>query len=336
MVRTTHIPQNETIGYSNIPNQIMTASRKHIFRLNILIAGEYSRKEISVLNALFGQDVLSANRQEAEKGGVKFVTSGAMIEEHGVLFLVSITQTAGGESQQESISGFIEGQFLKHGETESPLKPEDDQSKDERPHVCLFFIKPHARKLGKKSMDFLKKTSARLPLVPIISCAETLTSFEVARKRREIHRQLQENNLACLSFENISWLESSRRPAIEPFWVLFPLAVPSGLLAQKECSEYGPRRRKYPWGVMNAEEVHDEDFLVLRRILASHYFAFLKKEADFIYRQSKHEKTAPAECKSERAIEERVEKKIFEYGEFCTMAKSISLEETIGTSLELK
>lgn len=55
----------------------------------------------------------------------------------------------------------------------------NSHNRDYRVHCCLYFIQPTGHRLKQLDIEFMKKLSNKVNLVPIIAKADTLTSEEL-------------------------------------------------------------------------------------------------------------------------------------------------------------
>ena len=85
----------------------------------------------------------------------------------------------------------------------------DDRSKDTRIHCLFYLFVPH--RVQHIDIEFLRSLQKRVPIVPIISKADTLTAWELAEQLHLIHTRLSDAGIDCFDFEESdideSWLE---------------------------------------------------------------------------------------------------------------------------------
>lgn len=289
MPRVINIERKDGIGYSNIPNQIVSDVRKKSFNISLLVIGEKKRKESLILSTLFNKNVFKKEEETKDKGCVRFSTSKTVLEEHGVSLSVKITEAFDLETTKEknetknSIASFLEESleysFISETKGWTIEQCDDNKGFD----AVIFLIMPHERFLSKSKLDLLKEIHTMIPIIPIICKAEIMTQFELKRLKMNIHKQLKENNIKTLSFENVSWISEKN----DRFWENFPISVPSGSFSRKEMFETELKTRNYPWGLLFLDDSSVSDFLLLRKILVSNYFGYLKREAVFMYEDYK-------------------------------------------------
>jgi septin 7 len=72
----------------------------------------------------------------------------------------------------------IESRYDAYLEREFRVKREN--IKDTRVHACLYFINPTGHSLSALDIEFMKKLSPRVNIIPVIAKADTLTEEDLA------------------------------------------------------------------------------------------------------------------------------------------------------------
>lgn len=148
---------------------------------------------------------------------------------------------------------------------------------DPRVDICLFCLPPH--RVRNIDMLFMWEISQLVPILPVVTKSDTMTTSETVKYRTELHRRLQfpclpsrkgsiqmfefseESMAACMPTSAIA-TAAAMRP---PFLVVCSNYYNKDKLKQKE-PELWPER-VYQWGTSEAMNSQHSDLLLLRKLL---------------------------------------------------------------------
>ena len=93
---------------------------------------------------------------------------------------------------------YVDDQFAAYFDGESGLNRKNIV--DTRVHCCLYFIPPYGHGLRQIDLEFLKRLQYKVNLIPVIAKADTLTKEEVQRLKRNINKEIEENDIEIYQF----------------------------------------------------------------------------------------------------------------------------------------
>lgn len=202
-------------------------------------------------------------------------------EEDRVIWIYKIQDTPGyGDdlNVERSIANlvrFVEDQNLKWLEMEQSCERKDDllEVEDPRVDVCLFAIPPH--RLRALDLKVMYEVGRYVPLVPVVTKADTMSQREAATYRSEVATKLSNPMLPGIR-EKINVFKFERDTLERAGIVDTATPVPPFLVvASNEINDelntgdppvYWPERR-YAWGTAEAFNREHSDLLALRALL---------------------------------------------------------------------
>eukprot|EP00878_Enallax_costatus_P001286 GHUV01001431.1.p1 GENE.GHUV01001431.1~~GHUV01001431.1.p1 ORF type:complete len:488 (+),score=166.50 GHUV01001431.1:223-1686(+) len=145
---------------------------------------------------------------------------------------------------------------------------------DPRVDVCLFCVPPH--RLRPIDIRYMYELGKAVPIIPVITKADTMTIREAQNYKQEVFNRLQNPNVAhvrgkiqtfkfdkeTLERAGMGDAASSNTP---PFLVIASNDINEGM-NQMEVPVFWPERR-YPWGTAEAFNSDHSDLLHLRALL---------------------------------------------------------------------
>ncbi|XP_057291275.1 septin-7-like isoform X3 [Hydractinia symbiolongicarpus] len=259
------------VGFANLPNQVFRKSVKRGFQFTLMVVGETGLGKSTLINSLFLTDIYTPSEYEdaASKFGKTMTVNASTFElkEGGVRLQLTVVDTPGfGDNIDNtdcwnSVIQNIESKFEDYLNAESRVNRTTIQ--DTRVHCCLYFIAPTGHGLKPLDIEFMKKLHNKVNIVPVIAKADTLTADECYKFKQQILKEIEENQINIYRFpplsddEAESDLASLRR-------------IPFAVVGSNTVLEVGGKKirgRKYPWGIVEVENIDHCDFIALRNLL---------------------------------------------------------------------
>merc|ERR1712013_1450 len=257
------------VGFANLPNQLYRKSVKQGFEFTLMVVGESGLGKSTLINSLFLSDLYSDDYPGPShriQKTVKVETTKIMLREHGVSLKLTVCDTPGfGDAVNnnncwEPVINHIESKFEDYLNAESEVQR--TTLNDNRVHCCLYFIAPTGHGLKPLDIEFMKKVHNKVNIIPIIAKADTLTGDECNRFKQQILKEIVDNQINIYRFPPLSEDEGDDLASLRRI----PFAV-VGSNTVLEVNGKKIRGRKYPWGIVEVENVEHCDFIALRNLL---------------------------------------------------------------------
>lgn len=210
-------------------------------------------------------------------------------EEDRVIWVYRIQDTPGYGDELNIMNtinmmlGYIEKQNQKWLELESARDRQQDLSEAEDPRVdvVLYCVPPH--RLRPIDLRYMFELSKSVPIIPVITKADTMTTREANTYRTEVSKRIMQPNLAgirgridvfkfdkdTLERAGLSDVASAQTAGADsctpPFLVVASNDINEDL-NQRETPVFWPERR-YAWGTAEAFNPDHSDLLQLRALL---------------------------------------------------------------------
>uniref|UniRef100_A0A3B3CQ22 Septin n=1 Tax=Oryzias melastigma TaxID=30732 RepID=A0A3B3CQ22_ORYME len=289
------------VGFANLPNQVYRKSVKRGFEFTLMVVGESGLGKSTLINSLFLTDLYSPEYPGPShriKQTVQVEQSKVLIKEGGVHLLLTIVDTPGfGDAVDnsdcwESVTKYIDGKFEDFLNAESRVNRR--QMPDNRVHCCLYFIAPSGHGLKPLDTQFMKQLHEKVNIIPLIAKADTLTPEECLQFKRQIMKEIQENEIKIYDFPETD--DEEEMKFVKKIKDRLPLAV-VGSNTVIEVDGKRVRGRKYPWGVAEVENSEHCDFLILRNMLIRTHMQDLKDVTNNVhYENFRSQKLADVTC----------------------------------------
>lgn len=154
----------------------------------------------------------------------------------------------------------IEEQFRQYLiQEEQPMR---HQIKDNRVHVCIYFISPTNTPLNTLDIECMREIAKRVTLIPVIARSDTLNRDELINFKSIINKTLKENEIDV-------YRHLRDTNVVEKLNVYSPYAIIGSNSVFKNSDGVLVRARKYGWGMVEVENPDHCDFVHIRELIMS-------------------------------------------------------------------
>merc|ERR1712223_1815863 len=283
------------VGFANLPNQVYRKAVKKGFEFTLMVVGESGLGKSTLINSMFLTDVYSAEHPGPSQRLKKTVDIDAhkvLLKESGVNLTLTIVDTPGfGDAVDNSncwdpVISYVESQYESFLDAETRVHRV--QLPDTRVHVCLYFIAPSGHGLKPLDVEFMKRLHDKVNVVPVIGKSDTMTPEEVLHFKRQIMNQILQAKIRIYEFPDEGDLQQHNsngesRNGSNKIKERVPFAVVgSNCLIEGEGGKK-IRGRKYPWGIVDIENMDHCDFLPLRNTLIRTHLQDLKEVTNNVH-----------------------------------------------------
>jgi len=261
------------VGFANLPNQVFLKSVKRGFQFTLMVVGESGLGKSTLINSLFLTDIYvnAPYEDSASKFGKTMEVNASTFElrEGGVRLQLTVVDTPGfGDNIDNtdcwnSIIQNIEKKFEDYLNAESRVN-RTSAFQDTRVHCCLYFIAPSGHGLKHLDIEFMKKLHEKVNIVPVIAKADTLTADEVYKFKQKILKEIEDNKINIYNFPVLG--DDDSENDLSGLRQRIPFAV-VGSSTVLEVGGKKIRGRRYPWGIVEVENIEHCDFIALRNLL---------------------------------------------------------------------
>ncbi|KAM7394082.1 hypothetical protein PAMP_020903 [Pampus punctatissimus] len=177
---------------------------KQGFELNIMVVGQSGLGKSTLMNTLFKSKVsrksVQPNVEERIPKTVEIKSISHDIEEKGVRMKLTVIDTPGFGDQINNencwlpIMKFINDQYEAYLQEEININRKK-RIPDSRVHCCIYFIPPTGHCLRPLDVEFMRRLSKVVNIVPVIAKADTLTLEERDFFKQTIREELRANGI---------------------------------------------------------------------------------------------------------------------------------------------
>ncbi|QLG73962.1 hypothetical protein HG535_0F04740 [Zygotorulaspora mrakii] len=198
----------------------------------------------------------------------------------------------------EQIAGYLEAQFSSILSEEVRIK-RNLGNRDNRPHVCLYFLTANSRGLRELDIRLMQELGKRTNLLPVISKADLLTEEELKNNKKLIMRDLSAHKINFFDFKDdtvednlmeIDHNSSIRKNTEFPSAMYIRDIMPFSIICSedKTASGSGPTQhiRKHPGGNIIVEDPKNSDFIFLKGILLGSHLEVFKDYTNEVFYES--------------------------------------------------
>lgn len=294
LAAATRLPPRQLdgyVGFANLPNQVYRKSVKRGFEFTLMVVGETGLGKSTLINSMFLTDIYSAAYPGPSlrlKKTVQVETSRVLLKEGGVNLSLTIVDTPGfGDAVNNSncwdpVLGYVESQYEAFLDAETKVMRNANMP-DTRVHACLYFIAPSGHGLKPLDIEFMKQLHDKVNIIPVIGKADTLTEEEIAFFKAQIMKQIQASKIKIYEFPDQEDAEENERKENKKMKDRVPFAVVGSNTVIEMAEGQKVRGRRYPWGVIDIENLDHCDFIPLRNMLIRTHLQDLKDVTNLVH-----------------------------------------------------
>ncbi|XP_051994869.1 septin 9a isoform X1 [Xyrauchen texanus] len=262
------------VGIDAILEQMRRKAMKQGFELNIMVVGQSGLGKSTLMNTLFKSKVsrksVLGTAEEKIPKTIEIKSISHDIEEKGVRMKLTVIDTPGfgdqinNENCWQPIMKFINDQYEQYLQEEINI----DRKKripDSRVHCCIYFIPPTGHCLRPLDVEFMRRLSKVVNIVPVIAKADTLTLEERDFFKKKIREELRANGIDVYPQKEFDE-DTEDRMINDKIREMIPFAVVG---SDQEYQVNGRRLlgRKTKWGTIEVENIAHCEFAYLRDLL---------------------------------------------------------------------
>jgi len=290
----SHIPPRQLdgyVGFANLPNQVYRKSVKRGFEFTLMVVGETGLGKSTLINSMFLTDIYSdtyPGPSHRLKKTVQVETHKVLLKEGGVNLTLTVVDTPGfGDAVDnsncwDSVLHYVESQYEAFLEAETKVM-RNPKMADSRVHACLYFIAPSGHGLKPLDIEFMKQLHDKINIIPVISKADTMTPEEVVHFKSVILSQISAAKIKIYEFPEVEDGEDVERKENRKLKERVPFAVVGSNMTIEAEGGKRVRGRRYPWGVVDIENLDHCDFVPLRNMLIRTHLQDLRDVTNYIH-----------------------------------------------------
>ncbi|KAM9124507.1 septin-12 [Pangshura tecta] len=271
------------VGIEAVLDQMRIKTMKTGFEFNLMVVGQSGLGKSTMVNTLFKSKVsrkpTGLSYEERIPKTVQLQSVTHVIEEKGVKMKLTVTDTPGfgdqinNENCWDPIIKYINEQYEKYLREEI-LISRKRKIPDTRVHSCVYFVPPTGHWLRPLDLEFMRRLSKIVNVVPVIAKADTLTLEERAEFKKRIQKDLKVHDISVYPQEDFDD-NSDDRILNNKIRDKIPFAVVG---ADEEHQVNGTRvlGRKTKWGIVEVENPAHCEFPLLRDLLIRSHLQDLK------------------------------------------------------------
>ncbi|XP_069023378.1 septin 9b isoform X1 [Embiotoca jacksoni] len=262
------------VGIDAILEQMRRKAMKQGFELNIMVVGQSGLGKSTLMNTLFKSKVsrksVLPNLEERIPKTIEIKSISHDIEEKGVRMKLTVIDTPGfgdqinNENCWQPIMKFINDQYEVYLQEEININRKK-RIPDSRVHCCIYFIPPTGHCLRPLDVEFMRRLSKVVNIVPVIAKADTLTLEEREYFKETIREELRANGIDVYPQKEFDE-DAEDRMINDKIREMIPFAVVG---SDQEYQVNGKRLlgRKTKWGTIEVENIAHCEFAYLRDLL---------------------------------------------------------------------
>ncbi|XP_039665607.1 neuronal-specific septin-3 isoform X1 [Perca fluviatilis] len=272
------------IGIDTIIEQMRKKTMKTGFDFNIMVVGHSGLGKSTLVNTLFKSQVSRRSagwaRDEKIPKTVDIKAVSHVLEEGGVKMKLTVVDTPGfgdlinNDNCWEPISKYINEQYEKFLKEEVNITRKK-RIPDTRVHCCLYFITPTGHSLRPLDVEFMKRLSHSVNIIPVIAKADTMTIEERQEFKQRVRKELEMGGIEFYPQKEFDE-DMEDKSDNDKIREAMPFAVVG---SDKEYQVNGKRvlGRKTAWGIVEVENPNHCEFAQLRDFLIRSHLQDLKE-----------------------------------------------------------
>ncbi|KAM8878832.1 septin 9b isoform 3-T3 [Spinachia spinachia] len=270
----THGSDFSYVGIDAILEQMRRKAMKQGFELNIMVVGQSGLGKSTLMNTLFKSKVsrksVQPNQEERIPKTIEIKSISHDIEEKGVRMKLTVIDTPGfgdqinNENCWQPIMKFINDQYEAYLQEEVNINRKK-RIPDSRVHCCIYFIPPTGHCLRPLDVEFMRRLSKVVNIVPVIAKADTLTLEERDDFKETLRAELRANGIDVYPQKEFDE-DADDRMINDKIREMIPFAVVG---SDQEYQVNGKKilGRKTKWGTIEVENIAHCEFAYLRDLL---------------------------------------------------------------------
>ncbi|KAL5240212.1 hypothetical protein ACI65C_007622 [Semiaphis heraclei] len=269
------------VGFANLPNQVYRKAVKKGFEFTLMVVGRSGLGKSTLINTMFLADIYGKEHPGPSLRVGKTVrveTNRCMLKEKGVNLSLTVVDTPGfGDAVDNSdcwqpVLEYIESRYEEYLNAESRVNRKLQH--DSRVHCCLYFLESNSHGMTPLDVEFMQRLHDKVNIIPIISKADTMTPDEVTEYKKQILKEIAQHKIKIYDFPDSD--KDEDRENLKKLKARVPFAV-VGSTEVHEVDGKKVRGRKYPWGLVEVENLDHCDFVALRNMLLRTHLQDLKE-----------------------------------------------------------
>lgn len=271
------------VGFANLPNQVYRKAVKRGFEFTLMVVGASGLGKSTLINSMFLSDIYNAEQYPGpslrKKKTVAVEATKVMLKENGVNLTLTVVDTPGfGDAVDNSncwvpILEYVDSKYEEYLTAESRVYRKTIS--DNRVHCCLYFIAPSGHGLLPLDIACMQSLSDKVNLVPVIAKADTMTPDEVHLFKKQILNEIAQHKIKIYDFPATLEDAAEESKATQNLRSRVPFAV-VGANTIIEMDGKKVRGRRYPWGLVEVENLTHCDFIALRNMVIRTHLQDLK------------------------------------------------------------
>uniref|UniRef100_A0A3Q3EVF5 Septin 9b n=1 Tax=Labrus bergylta TaxID=56723 RepID=A0A3Q3EVF5_9LABR len=250
------------VGIDAILEQMRRKAMKQGFELNIMVVGQSGLGKSTLMNTLFKSKV---SRKSAQPNPEERIPKTIEIKSisHDTYLCFSHFNSVSSVSWQP-IMKFINDQYETYLQEEININRKK-RIPDSRVHCCIYFIPATGHCLRPLDVEFMRRLSKVVNIVPVIAKADTLTLEERDFFKQTIREELRANGIDVYPQKEFDE-DAEDRIINDKIREMIPFAVVG---SDQEYQVNGKKilGRKTKWGTIEVENIAHCEFAYLRDLL---------------------------------------------------------------------
>uniref|UniRef100_A0A8B9TVR9 Septin-type G domain-containing protein n=1 Tax=Anas platyrhynchos TaxID=8839 RepID=A0A8B9TVR9_ANAPL len=269
------------VGIEAVLDQMRVKTMKTGFEFNIMVVGQSGLGKSTMVNTLFKSKVSRKASQPGQEERipktVQLQSVTHVIEEKGVKMKLTVTDTPGfgdqinNENCWDPIIKYINEQYERYLREEI-LITRKRKIPDTRVHGLRVLCTPHG--LRPLDLEFMRRLSKIVNVVPVIAKADTLTLEERAEFKQRIQQDLKAHAISVYPQEDFD-----EDPDDRLLNNVIREKIPFAVVGADQEHQVNGRRvlgRKTKWGIIEVENPTHCEFPMLRDLLIRSHLQDLK------------------------------------------------------------